>query len=149
MQTFRFSILLLFLSGCVDFAPQSSAGLYGPRPVQQEIRGSKAQAMESQIVDFTRDQVLAAAETAIQKLDYQIDESSKKKGMIAASKHYSCQSSYRLATTLAAYVTAIDTFPTTRFTIVVDWQDTECHQLTERHQARQLAREIQQLLNPL
>ena len=115
--------------------------------MQQEIRGSKAQAMESQIVDFTRDQVFSATEAAIVKLDYQIDESSKEKGMIAASRHYSCQSSYRLATTLAIYVTAIDTFPTTRFTVVLDLQDTECNQLTELYQARQLAREIEQLLN--
>ena len=105
--------------------------------------------MESQIVDFTRNQVFSATEAAIVKLDYQIDESSKEKGMIVASRHHPCEGSYQLATTLAVYVTAIDTFPTTRFTVVVDLQDIKCDQFTERHQAEQLTRKIGQLLNQL
>lgn len=140
-------LLALFLSACVELAPQSAAGLYAPKPVAQQIRGSRAQALESRLLDFTGDEVYAAASAAISSLDYQIDEINKKQGFIAASRHYPCAGSYRLALTLALYVTAVDTFPTTKITIQMDLQDIECVQNTALQQVQLLLLEIEQSLS--
>ena len=149
MHKVRLAILLtFFLAACVKLAPQSAVGLYGSKPAQQ-IRGSQAQALESRIVDFSQNQVFAAARAAIQKEGYQLDEFDDQQAMIAASNHHQCAGSYQLATTLAVYITAVDTFPTTQFVVQVDLQDAGCDQSSEVQLAQQLTLEIERLLtNP-
>ena len=139
-------MLALLLSACVELAPRSTAGLYAPQPVALQIRGSRAQALESRLLDFTGNEVYAAASAAISRLDYQIDEINPEGGLIAASRHYPCAGAYRLELTLAVYVTAVDTFPTTRIDIQVDLQDIECDQNTALQRVQLLLLEIEQSL---
>ena len=57
----------VLISACAS-APRSSIGLYGPKPVAQDIKGSSAQYSETRTVNFTRQEVFEATNTALLRL---------------------------------------------------------------------------------
>ena len=143
-----YSLLLLAfaLSACVNLAPQSAAGLYNLKPGTQTVRGSLAHVEQNQLVDFTGKQVVQAVRQALGASDYQIDDYSKKTGLFAASTYHHCGGRYRLATTLAVYVTPIDTYPTTRIIVRADLLDGACETYDLQMQVSQITDQIRMKL---
>ncbi len=134
----------LLLVSCTTFSPSqppSAAGLYGPEPVKQEIPGSNAQAIVSRTVNYTHEEVLEAARTAMMRIGYNVQETDPGKGKIAGSK-------FNCTATAAIYVRQINPEPTSTFTIVLDVYDWMCSANDgEIGIADNLATEIQKVLS--
>lgn len=137
-------ILGIGLSGCAS-APPSAAGLYGPKLIKQQLKISSAQYTDTRVVNFTRQEVFEAANTALLRIGYQTDYQSPNQDMIAGSGEYpGCGSRPRV--TMAIYMEQLDTKPTTRFDILLDRYSLACVGIISSAAANDIANEMQKVL---
>jgi hypothetical protein len=114
---------LMGLSACAAPRPVPSVGLYGDTAGQQDVKGSREQAMATRTMPYTADEVMDAAETALFRKGFNVEEKNAKKGRITASGMYQhicgsgpCMHSY----TVAVYVKQTSPKPTTQLTVLTD-----------------------------
>ena len=139
---------LIALIGCGGKVAVPSIGLYGDTAGQQSVKGSREQAVVNRTLPYTTDEVLDAAETALFRKGFNVEEKNTAKGRLTASGMYRhicgngpCDQAY----TVAVYVKQTSPKPTTQLTLLLDrytgWAGFEVYSV-----ANEFAGEIQKIL---
>jgi len=110
---------LFLLSGCGS-STITSIGVYGDKPIAQNIKGSYSQGMTSRVVEFTSEECFEATKTALLRKGYNVDSKDMQKGLITASGHLKCENA---RFTVAIYIQQLNNSPESKITIIADKHD--------------------------
>lgn len=140
-----FGLITLSIVSCAIIEPTqppSTIGLYGPKPVAQDIRGSSAQAIIDRQVTFSSEEVFAAAKQVFLREGYRLE--------LPDPDNYTLSGSYIAycgGISMAIYIKQIAPEPLTQFHIVMDGYDIYCRQDTVMGEASGLANKIEHILS--
>jgi hypothetical protein len=106
-------VALVTLIGCLSATVPSTIVVYSDVAGPQSIKGSLGQAMVKRTYPYTSSEVMDAAETALFRNGYNIEEKDVKKGRITGSNA-------GRSTSVAVYVEQVSPKPSTQMTLLVD-----------------------------